>query len=51
MIEHPVSAFYVWVPSTYLRSLLISDYALPVPATVIAELLGVPPEDRRKFHR
>ncbi|MDQ3922679.1 MAG: cytochrome P450 [Actinomycetota bacterium] len=30
---------------------LISDYALPVPATVIAELLGVPPEDRRKFHR
>ena len=30
---------------------LISDYALPVPATVIADLLGVPPEDRRKFHR
>ena len=30
---------------------LISDYALPVPATVIAALLGVPPEDRRKFHR
>lgn len=30
---------------------LISDYALAVPATVIADLLGVPPEDRRKFHR
>ncbi len=30
---------------------LISDYALPVPATVIADLLGVPTEDRRKFHR
>jgi cytochrome P450 len=30
---------------------LISDYALPVPATVIADLLGVPAEDRRKFHR
>src|SRR5215218_9972325 len=30
---------------------LVSDYALPIPATVIAELLGVPAEDRRKFHR
>src|SRR5215204_6764234 len=30
---------------------LISDYALPVPATVIADLLGIPAEDRRKFHR
>jgi cytochrome P450 PksS len=30
---------------------LISDYALPLPATVIADLLGVPAEDRRKFHR
>ncbi len=29
---------------------LISDYALPVPATIIADLLGVPAEDRRKFH-
>src|SRR3712207_5436266 len=30
---------------------LVDDYALPIPATVIAELLGVPVEDRRKFHR
>ena len=30
---------------------LISDYALPMPATVIADLLGLLAEDRRKFHR
>jgi cytochrome P450 PksS len=30
---------------------LIRDYALPLPATVIAEMLGVPAEDRHKFHR
>jgi cytochrome P450 len=30
---------------------LVDDYALPIPATVIAELLGVPAGDRRKFHR
>lgn len=29
---------------------LVRGYALPVPATIIAELLGVPPEDRHKFH-
>jgi cytochrome P450 PksS len=30
---------------------LIRDYALPLPATMIAELLGVPTEDRHAFHR
>jgi cytochrome P450 PksS len=30
---------------------LIGDFALPLPTIVIAEMLGVPPEDRRKFHR
>jgi len=30
---------------------LIHDYALPLPTTVIAEMLGVPVEDRHKFHR
>ncbi len=30
---------------------LIRDYALPLPTTVIAEMLGVPPRDRHRFHR
>ncbi len=30
---------------------LIRDYALPLPATIIAEMLGVPVEDRDRFHR
>lgn len=30
---------------------LIRDFALPLPATIIAEILGVPVEDRHKFHR
>jgi cytochrome P450 PksS len=30
---------------------LIGDYALPLPTTVIADMLGVPAEDRHRFHR
>jgi cytochrome P450 len=30
---------------------LVADYALPIPATVIADLLGVPVSDRDRFHR
>jgi cytochrome P450 len=30
---------------------LIRDYALPLPATIIAELLGVPARDQHRFHR
>jgi cytochrome P450 PksS len=30
---------------------LVRDYALPLPTTIIAEMLGVPVEDRHKFHR
>jgi cytochrome P450 len=30
---------------------LIRDYALPLPTTIIAEMLGVNPRDRHKFHR
>jgi cytochrome P450 PksS len=30
---------------------IVRDYALPLPLTVIVELLGVPPSDQRKFHR
>lgn len=30
---------------------LIHDYALPLPITIIAEMLGVPAQDRAKFHR
>jgi cytochrome P450 len=30
---------------------LIRDYALPLPTTIIAEILGVPTEDRHQFHR
>ena len=28
----------------------IRDYALPVPTTIIAEMLGVPVQDRDQFH-
>jgi cytochrome P450 len=30
---------------------LIRDYAMPLPSTIIAEMLGVPAEDRHSFHR
>lgn len=30
---------------------LIREYALPMPTTIIAEMLGVPARDRRQFHR
>lgn len=30
---------------------LIRDYALPVPTTIIAHMLGVPAADRHRFHR
>jgi cytochrome P450 PksS len=30
---------------------LIRDYALPLPTTIIAEMLGVPVADRHHFHR
>jgi cytochrome P450 PksS len=30
---------------------LISDFALPLPMTIITEILGVPPNDHDKFHR
>jgi cytochrome P450 PksS len=30
---------------------LIHDFALPLPATIIAEILGVPVKDQHKFHR
>ena len=30
---------------------LIRDFALPLPTTIVAEMLGVPVHDRHKFHR
>ena len=30
---------------------IISDYALPLPMTIIAEMLGVPDPDRARFHK
>ena len=30
---------------------LIRDYALPLPMTIITEILGVPTSDRHKFHK
>jgi len=30
---------------------LIRDYALPLPTTIIAEMLGVPASDNHRFHR
>ncbi|AQT76086.1 MULTISPECIES: cytochrome P450 family protein [Streptomyces] len=33
------------------RADLVADFALPLPVTVIGELLGVPPDDRLDFQR
>ncbi|HUF89914.1 MAG TPA: cytochrome P450 [Gemmatimonadota bacterium] len=30
---------------------LVAEFALPIPTTIIAELLGVPAGDRHRFHR
>jgi cytochrome P450 len=30
---------------------LIRDFALPLPITIICEMLGVPVRGRQKFHR
>lgn len=30
---------------------LIADYALPIPLTVISEMLGIPTQDQFRFHR
>lgn len=30
---------------------LIRDYALPLPLTIISEMLGIPAADRQRFHR
>ncbi len=30
---------------------LVGDYALPLPATIIADILGVPVRDQNRFHR
>ncbi len=30
---------------------LIQDYALPIPLTVISEMLGIPAQDQLRFHR
>ena len=30
---------------------LVADYAVPIPTTIIAQILGVPAADRTRFHR
>jgi cytochrome P450 len=47
-IERTATALLDALPTTEPVD-LIAHYALPLPATVIAELLGVPPADRPRF--
>jgi cytochrome P450 len=37
--------------TSHQRVDLIEGYALPIPTTIIAELIGVPARDRQRFHR
>jgi cytochrome P450 PksS len=38
--------------AAYRRSMeLVSEFALPIPLTIISELLGVPAADQQRFHR
>jgi cytochrome P450 len=41
----------LWKAKQRGRLELIHDYALPIPMTIICEILGVPEKDRDAFHR
>ena len=30
---------------------LVGDYALPLPMTILSEILGIPSKDRDRFHK